>query len=47
MSEAGNDNTAATTFSEREMQMLAWAMQSLKSGAPEVRHFFRTTSHWH
>jgi hypothetical protein len=42
MSDTGNDtaqaNGAAPVFTEREMQMLAWAMQSLKSGAPEVGH---------
>jgi hypothetical protein len=35
-----NDNTAANgsspQFSERELQLLGWAMQSLKSGPPEV-----------
>jgi hypothetical protein len=32
--------TAATTanFTERELQLLGWAMQSLKSGPPEVGH---------
>ena len=37
-----NDNTAAANgsspqFTERELQLLGWAMQSLKSGPPEVR----------
>jgi hypothetical protein len=41
-----NDNTtaaatatdgAAPQFTERELQLLGWAMQSLKSGPPEVR----------
>ncbi|KAL5387508.1 hypothetical protein PMIN06_002153 [Paraphaeosphaeria minitans] len=41
MSESGNDAGASATasgpaFTEREMQMLAWAMQSLKSGPPDV-----------
>ena len=44
MSDSGNDVgsataaavTGASIFTEREMQMLAWAMQSLKSGPPEV-----------
>jgi hypothetical protein len=31
---------SAPAFSEHEMQMLAWAMQSLESGAPEVSHSF-------
>jgi hypothetical protein len=36
-----NDNTPAATgsapqFTERELQLLGWAMQSLKSGPPEV-----------
>ena len=30
-------NTSGPQFSEREQQLLCWAMQSLKSGAPEVR----------
>ena len=42
MSESGNDTAASgaqaasQNFTEREMQMLAWAMQSLKSGPPDV-----------
>jgi hypothetical protein len=44
MSDSGNDagpaaaaaTSGGNTFTEREMQMLAWAMQSLKSGPPEV-----------
>jgi hypothetical protein len=35
-----NDNAAANgsspQFTERELQLLGWAMQSLKSGPPEV-----------
>lgn len=35
-----NDNTAAggdtAQFTDRELQMLGWAMQSLKTGPPEV-----------
>ncbi|KAG9188710.1 hypothetical protein G6011_07415 [Alternaria panax] len=35
-----NDNTAANgsspQFTERELQLLGWAMQSLKSGPPEI-----------
>jgi hypothetical protein len=30
-------NGAAPQFTERELQMLGWAMQSLKTGPPEVR----------
>ena len=38
MSEVADQKSeGALSFSEREMQMLAWAMQSLKSGPPEVR----------
>lgn len=39
-SPAPGSSTAAPTsnFSEREMQLLSWAMQSLKSGPPEVGH---------
>jgi len=38
-----NDNTAVANgsspqFTERELQLLGWAMQSLKSGPPEVGH---------
>ncbi|KAJ4345555.1 uncharacterized protein N0V89_011688 [Didymosphaeria variabile] len=42
MSDSGNDAGASASpgvglaFTEREMQMLAWAMQSLKSGPPDV-----------
>lgn len=37
MSDSGNDAGASgPAFTEREMQMLAWAMQSLKSGPPDV-----------
>jgi DNA-binding CsgD family transcriptional regulator len=42
MSDSGNDAGASAAagaspaFTEREMQMLAWAMQSLKSGPPDV-----------
>jgi hypothetical protein len=43
-----NDNTAvangsAPQFTERELQLLGWAMQSLKSGPPEVRLYFLST----
>jgi hypothetical protein len=31
-------NGSAATFTERELQILCWAMQSLKSGPPEVRN---------
>lgn len=47
MSDVGNDGAAAATvpsFTERELQMLGWAMQSLKSGPPEVSH--RSLSSW-
>ena len=40
MSDTDNTGAAASgpapTFTERELQMLGWAMQSLKSGPPEV-----------
>jgi len=39
MSENGNPVSAgvsAPQFTERELQMLGWAMQSLKSGPPDV-----------
>lgn len=29
-------NNAPPQFTERELQLLGWAMQSLKSGPPEV-----------
>jgi hypothetical protein len=35
---AGNGTTS--TFTERELQMLGWAMQSLKTGPPEVSTSF-------
>ena len=28
---------SGAAFTERELQMLGWAMQSLKTGPPEVR----------
>jgi hypothetical protein len=41
MSES-NDTAAAkgssAQFTERELQMLGWAMQCLKTGPPEVAH---------
>jgi hypothetical protein len=41
MSDAAPTSAAATggsaQFTERELQMLGWAMQSLKTGPPEVR----------
>ncbi|KAH7399596.1 hypothetical protein BKA66DRAFT_452173 [Pyrenochaeta sp. MPI-SDFR-AT-0127] len=30
-------NNASPKFTERELQLLGWAMQSLKSGPPDVR----------
>ncbi|CAA9964602.1 hypothetical protein PTMSG1_07961 [Pyrenophora teres f. maculata] len=36
MSENGNSIGGAPQFTERELQMLGWAMQSLKSGPPEI-----------
>ncbi|KAK7191815.1 hypothetical protein DPSP01_007148 [Paraphaeosphaeria sporulosa] len=41
MSDSGNDagdsgSSSGPSFTEREMQMLAWAMQSLKSGPPDI-----------
>jgi hypothetical protein len=36
MSDVSANNAGGVAFTEREMQMLAWAMQSLKSGPPEV-----------
>ncbi|KAH7069310.1 hypothetical protein FB567DRAFT_555135 [Paraphoma chrysanthemicola] len=40
MSDSNNDTGAANgssvQFTEREMQMLGWAMQSLKTGPPEI-----------
>lgn len=41
MSDSGADaggqaKGGSLNFTEREMQMLGWAMQSLKSGPPEV-----------
>jgi hypothetical protein len=33
---ADTASATASTFSERELLMLGWAMQSLKSGVPEV-----------
>ncbi|KAF2705412.1 hypothetical protein K504DRAFT_448967 [Pleomassaria siparia CBS 279.74] len=43
MSDSGNENGAASTatgpapqFTDRELQLLGWAMQSLKSGPPDV-----------
>jgi hypothetical protein len=32
-------NAATSTFTERELQMLGWAMQSLKTGPPEVSNY--------
>lgn len=38
MSDNGNTAANATAqFTDRELQMLGWAMQSLKTGPPEVR----------
>jgi hypothetical protein len=43
-SAGANGTTAASpAFTEREMQMLGWAMQSLKTGPPEVRPLPFTT----
>lgn len=46
-----NDTPAAIavpgpSFTERELQLLGWAMQSLKSGPPDVRssHLARVAS---
>lgn len=35
---------AGPKFTERELQILGWAMQSLKSGPPEVSHSLPTYS---
>lgn len=36
MSDTDKTTTTANKFTERELQILGWAMQSLKSGPPEV-----------
>jgi len=33
----GSGGTEAAKFTDRELQFLGWAMQSLKSGPPDVR----------
>lgn len=54
MSDAGTDNSATTNgngnaatvqFTERELQMLAWAMQCLKSGPPDVSYLLVACVH--
>jgi len=41
--DAGQASGTAPTFTERELQMLGWAMQSLKSGPPDVSSVNRAT----
>jgi hypothetical protein len=44
-SPVGSGNGSSPQFTERELQILGWALQSLKSGPPDVCTYPRTALH--